>query len=705
MASAVIDANYLATQMLINSELWKVYDEKYKSSTLQADKDKWLAKRNDVEGKNEVIANSYLTTFGINITKNDAGYWLLPNGQDFLDVYGLRAEKSASGLSSTLTMQDYVDYMTVNSAVWKVADNSSIPDAAQLRDWLSQQNTDIATVLLKEQYGIYCRRGTDKDAPLADGSSVNGVWLMTDTNGNFTGEKLYEYVLGYDPNISEMVTDVTNTIEYLVEQMQANSKEWNRLEEAKSNYSIDSMEYQTMTTRQNELASINERIGYDTLPSLGVFPVKTDGVWEIEMPNGDKTGLYDAYAITGTGKWGVLAGYYGNEDSYHGAAWYRGQQEAVLRIMNDGPQDFDGQQAWYQFDRLYVMDRNNINPSSRHYIFICRPDLYLTDDQGEASGGAKTGVFQLSTKSGVADDPFFNYLKKCHPQIIASLTGSFDGGFQSMQTFNQAAVTGSGKGNAEYTTGQTLSIWNSNGNGKTSVQLPMHAFIPYLTGRVEASSIPDVTIDSNNLVQPYTHYSLPYTTTSIKSTTGGTVQITFKEDRYYSIHKLFYAWIYYENNVMRNIFSPKDKYILYNAMDYATSIYDFLVDDTGENILYWTKYTGAVPLTVPMSDMNFNRNSSYNGDCTIEFAYYVVEHMDLDVLIDFNLNSLGYTTCKTGTNFKDNILTLVPISSTKPMYDTSEGGFLGYAYMGRPCVVSTRSRATGKMELKLRWIA
>ena len=258
--------------------------------------------------------------------------------------------------------------------------------------------------------------------------------------------------------------------------------------------------------------------------------------------------------------WGMLSG-------YHSTDFYSVDPDINLRLaMNDGTNDSAHKQAWSDFDRFYAVDLENELPSGRHYIFICRPDLYLVEE-----GSAVSGSIKLSAESRVNVDPYFTYLAQFHPEIIASLTGDFAGlKSNALKNIKQDAASGSGYGNSRTTDGAKVKA------GGKSYTLPIHTFIPYLTSRVESLQLPDYTIKQNTLTQPYTKYTLPYTTSAIESTTGGSFDLTFREDKYFSLHKLFYGWVYYQNNVMRNIFTPKKKYLMYNALDYATSIYDFI---------------------------------------------------------------------------------------------------------------------------------
>ena len=348
----------------------------------------------------------------------------------------------------------------------------------------------------------------------------------------------------------------------------------------------------------------------------------------------------------------------------------------ILLKMNDGTNDLLHKQSWVDFDRFYAIDLENELPSGRHYIFMCRPDLNLVE--------GNTNSLTLSSDSRVNVDPYFTYLSQFHPEIIASLTSEFAG--MKSTRLRGAGQTGDNYASAIRSDGTTYLFQNH------------HAFIPYITTRIESLQLPDYRIKDNTIVQPYTKYTMPYTTSALESTTGGSLDITFREDKYYSLHKLFYAWVYYQNNVMRNIFKPKNRYIRYNELDYATSIYDFIVDETGENIIYWAKYTGCVPTSVPMSDMSFNRNSGAETKITIPFSYFYCEHMDQNILMDFQYNSLGYYALN--NYFPNNKMFPFDISNTIPIYNADT--FLGKNFVGRPVIFYGNDKKFGKT-FKLRW--
>jgi len=355
---------------------------------------------------------------------------------------------------------------------------------------------------------------------------------------------------------------------------------------------------------------------------------------------------------------------------------YPNESRLLTYRHNDGTL---GMEEWVNFDRWYTPDLTKDEVSGRHYVFFCRPDLYLV----ESSGGAS---YKLNTKNGIAKDQFFRYLGKYYPQIITSLCAEFANS-STMQKTTQSAATGSGYGNSQLEDGT---------KDKNGAKLTIHSLIPYLTGRVESLQLPDYQIKNYNLTQPYTKYSIPYASSAIESQTGGTFDITFRDDGEFSIRKFFFAWIYYMDGVMRNRFYPKDKYLKYNCFDYATCIYDIMVDATGENIIWWTKYVGCFPLSVPISDLSFNRGSAPEQKCSIPWAYYLCEPLNLMSLIDLNFNSLGYIYMKGAANGRWGN----PPVSTIPVYNTDGNSFLNRGFVGRPVVFIDEERRI----LQLKWL-
>lgn len=388
-------------------------------------------------------------------------------------------------------------------------------------------------------------------------------------------------------------------------------------------------------------------------------------------------------------------GSYSNPNLYYGGTNVTndyGRNNSILLGLNDG---FTFNKAWSHFDRWYSVDLNQEGVSGRHYIFICRPDLNLVEGSTDT-----TTKKVLNPKNGVSEDPYFQYLGTYYPDIISSLTAEFNMTSNSGRTGD--AMAGSGYGNAQYDTRE---------GGRN---MPIHTFIPFLTSRAESLQLPDYSIKTEELRQPYTRYGIPYATSAIESQCSGDFDITFRDDKFLSVRKMFYAWVYYMDGVMRDKFRPKDKYIIYNCFDYATSIYDFQVDETGENVIWWTKYTGCFPYQVPISDLSFNRGSDPDPKCTISFKYYLCEPLSAAALYDFNYNSLGYRFMREGLNsngtaqYRDDAMN--PNLQFAPSYNVNagnvyRGSFLGTNFVGRPCIcVESPGAINGHYGIKLKWL-
>lgn len=243
------------------------------------------------------------------------------------------------------------------------------------------------------------------------------------------------------------------------------------------------------------------------------------------------------------------------------------------------------------FDRLYSVYPEMELDNLCQYVFIVRPNLNIYDSNSKL---VKASSERYKASSAPASDAFFTYMNTQHPYMLKSLTDQLD--------------------------------WS-------------HDFIPYLVGRTESLQLPDYTIKQYNLNQPFTNFNLPYGGHALDSMTGGSFDITFREDNELRIHKLFQAWVYYINNVTRNMFSPTDEHIRDNIIDYATSVYSIVCKADAETIVHWTKYTGAFPTNVPNSDMSFNLRGGVPQKVQVTFNYFLQEAMDPYILVDFNKNA------------------------------------------------------------------
>lgn len=246
------------------------------------------------------------------------------------------------------------------------------------------------------------------------------------------------------------------------------------------------------------------------------------------------------------------------------------------------------------FDRLYSVSPQHEIDSLCQYVFIVRPDLNILDDDTNKLINAGNNRAGWKQNSSPHKDKFFAYMNHTYPYVLANLTGGW---------------------------------------------LTKHDFMPYLVGRTLSLSLPAYTLKDYNMNQPFTNYNLPYASNALASQTGGTFEISFREDINMKIHKLFQTWVYYIDGVVRNKFSPKIKYIRDNRIDYASSIYCITCKADASEIVHWTKYTGCFPTSVPNDDFSFNLRGEPKKEVTIPFDYFYVESLNPYILVDFNKNA------------------------------------------------------------------
>ena len=246
----------------------------------------------------------------------------------------------------------------------------------------------------------------------------------------------------------------------------------------------------------------------------------------------------------------------------------------------------DFQDPYQNFTRYYTVRPDEELSSFMQYVFITRPDCNVIDDSNT----------RKSVPSVNSADSFLQYMVRDHAIVCKWLTENL--------TAN-------------------------------------HFFIP-ITHRIESLGISDYTIKDYSINQPYSNYQIPYGGIANESITGGSFDITFREDSELRITKLFQLWVYYINSIMKNTLKTKDNYRRYHCIDYACSVYNIICKPDAKTILYWSKYTGCFPTSVPHSNYSFNLHSNGpENKVSIPFRYFIQEHMRPEILIDFNQNSPG----------------------------------------------------------------
>lgn len=279
-------------------------------------------------------------------------------------------------------------------------------------------------------------------------------------------------------------------------------------------------------------------------------------------------------------------------------------------------------------------------------VFFTRPDLnFFIEGSYEK---------KLSSISGAANDGWVNYVYKNNPKILESLTKSYS---------------------------------------------TNHHFLPMLSNGALSFDINDEKLETVEHGETFTGWKVRYGRHNIGTKNGGSFSIAYNETDELEIYKLHKTWVDYIAKVYRGEFIPKFNYINNRKLDYAVSAYYFLCGPDGETILFWSKYVGVFPTTIPAGVLEWSKGDFVKmPEMNIEYEYAWKDDMDPAIIADFNYNAFptyGKTTSDTlDTNFR-------PSKGIASYYDTDLLS-AGYAFAGRPFIRAIK-RDDGSTKLVLKY--
>ena len=124
----------------------------------------------------------------------------------------------------------------------------------------------------------------------------------------------------------------------------------------------------------------------------------------------------------------------------------------------------------------------------------------------------------------------------------------------------------------------------------------------------------------------------------IDSVVGDIVTVRYAETKNLPIIHLHKLWMEYRENVGRGLFLPYNDVRDNNEIDFVSSIFYFVLDRDMETILYYSKYTGVVPISNPYSALTSSIGSMNEiPDIAIDYSYSYKEDLNPQILMDFNL--------------------------------------------------------------------
>lgn len=139
----------------------------------------------------------------------------------------------------------------------------------------------------------------------------------------------------------------------------------------------------------------------------------------------------------------------------------------------------------------------------------------------------------------------------------------------------------------------------------------------------------------------YQRTGIAFARNNMESKGSGTFDIKYTDDRDLHIYHLHKVWTDYINNVYRGKWLPLAKYMYEKVIDYACCLYYFLVAEDGESILFWSKYYGVFPVSIPSSAFSWDEGSLIQApQVNIRYVYSFKEDFNPLSLVEFNANTI-----------------------------------------------------------------
>lgn len=293
----------------------------------------------------------------------------------------------------------------------------------------------------------------------------------------------------------------------------------------------------------------------------------------------------------------------------------------LREVMNLTPVIDSYQDSYQNFNRLYSIYPEQELSNLKTYVFMVRPSCNIL-----TNGGSNSELVPANQT-----DPLLTYMSQDHKTVLRFLCDGLSAD---------------------------------------------HKFIPFLVYRTESLQLADYTLKDSTVNQPYTNWQIPYGINANESITGGSFDITFREDNQLRVTKLFHAWTHYINGTMRGTLQPnKNLTTKQNKFDYMTTVYLITCAPDASTILYFSQYVGCFPTNVPHSNFSFNLRGDTDNKITIPFRYFKLNHFDPQTLHDFN---------KCSTPDKSSKYTEAKIYNEKD-------GVMGDAIVGAPYIVYERA--------------
>ena len=250
------------------------------------------------------------------------------------------------------------------------------------------------------------------------------------------------------------------------------------------------------------------------------------------------------------------------------------------------------------------------------HVFFVKPNCNIVDKNGNLQGGLK-------------NNPIFTYIQNRSPSLVENLI-------------------------------------LRNGSGWTDFSFA-------LSNAVTNFPLSDEFIETDTYGNTWTGYKISYGRHNIDSKTAGELSLNFRDDRDLHIYQIHKLWIEYISGCYRGEIYPTDATIIDKILDYAGAIYYIMTAEDGETILFWTKYYGTFPITIPSEAFTWAEgNTIQNPELTITYRYSYKEDYNPVAISEFNANTSLFNDSSKSVGYN-------------PTYD-SMLGTVGEAWVGAPFI-------------------
>lgn len=358
------------------------------------------------------------------------------------------------------------------------------------------------------------------------------------------------------------------------------------------NITYDGISYEDITGNVSNLTKTEESI------STGNPQTKTEADDSKKDANRIEP-WYDVKLNGGDKTWKVPGILEGVDEAFEKSeGWGEGLYKLASAEIYEGGQHWptsavNNQQQLNRINRFRLLPTDS-GLSTRSFIFMTRPDLNLFDR--DANGNIIDGHMNPDLKRL----PTFKYIARLR-RI---------GGIMSMLESSSSNWVGS--------------------NNRTP-------WLSIITNQATGYSPTPREMDTVEVGETFHGNKIIYAEPTFNYKIAGTIDIPFRERRDLSLYYTLKMWIDYIQAVTLGRASPKREYIQDMILDYATSIYFIQTDETMENILYWEKLVGVIPLTVPDNFFEWDEKTlAKNMEYTIKFAYSMRVVQDEMSLFEIN---------------------------------------------------------------------